>query len=131
MTPRKSTKSRAKNMPRSKAPKATGRPPVAVDLEQLDTLARIGCTYSEIAAVLKVHPDTLANRFSDRIKEAREAGRCSLRRAQWKAALAGDRTMLVWLGKNELGQSDKRELTGKDGASLVPTAITVTLVRAT
>lgn len=106
---RHSSKSRAKNLPRDQAPKRTGRPPVAIDEEQLDTLASIGCTYAEMAAVLKVHPDTLAKRFSDRIKEARERGKQSLRRAQWKAALGGDRTMLIWLGKQELGQREPRQ----------------------
>jgi hypothetical protein len=39
-------------------------------------------------------------------------GRMSLRRKQWKAAEDGNTTMLVWLGKQYLGQSDKSEVTG-------------------
>ena len=35
-------------------------------------------------------------------------------------ARRGNVTMLIWLGKNLLGQSDKTELTGKDGSPLVP-----------
>jgi hypothetical protein len=49
-----------------------------------------------------------------------EEGRMSLRRLQWKKAQEGNTTMLIWLGKQYLGQSDKQELTGKDGKSLVP-----------
>lgn len=106
---RKSTKSRAKNLPRSETPAKTGRPQVAIDVGQLETLAKIGCTYPEMAAVLRVSEDTLTRRFAAKIKGWHEAGRSSLRRAQWKAALSGDRTMLVWLGKQELGQRDKAD----------------------
>lgn len=42
-----------------------------------------------------------------------------LRAAQYKAAMEGNTTMLIWLGKQRLGQSDKNELTGKDGERIV------------
>jgi len=38
------------------------------------------------------------------------AGKASLRRTQWKAATGGNSTMMVWLGKNVLGQTDKQEI---------------------
>lgn len=114
------TKSRAKNAPRDQCPKPTGRPVVQVDLEQLDHLAKIGCTYAEMAAVLKISVDTLSSRFSARIEQGREAGKSSLRRAQWKAALGGNPTMMIWLGKQELGQRDLRsvETTGPNGGPI-------------
>lgn len=34
----------------------------------------------------------------------------SLRRMQYRAACAGDRTILIWLGKQYLGQRDKQDL---------------------
>jgi len=102
-----STKSKRPNLPRDQAPKKTGRPPVAIDLELMDNLAQIRCTYEEMAAMLGVDSDTLRSRFSARIEQNREKGRQSLRRRQWQAAMEGDRTMLIWLGKQELGQSDK------------------------
>lgn len=56
------------------------------------------------------------------LENGRKEGKMSLRRLQWKSAQAGDRTMLVWLGKQYLGQTDKQnvsqEVTGKDGAEL-------------
>lgn len=127
--PRKSTPSRTKSVPRDKAPKKRGRPPIEIDLGQLETLAKIQCTYEEIAAVLRISPDTLSRNYAERIKEFRSAGKGSLRKAQWKAALGGNVTMQIWLGKNELGQSDKQELTGKDGKPLIPMSVTVRLVR--
>ena len=45
--------------------------------------------------------------FCDYIEQKRGSGKASLRRRQWQAAEAGDKTMLIWLGKNWLGQSDQ------------------------
>ena len=42
----------------------------------------------------------------------------SLRRKQFETALAGNVTMMVWLGKQYLGQKDKTEITGENGGSL-------------
>ena len=41
------------------------------------------------------------------IKRGRARLRKSLRRAQIRSALSGNSTMLVWLGKQYLGQSDR------------------------
>jgi len=39
---------------------------------------------------------------------------------QVKAAEGGNASMLIWLGKQLLSQKDKNEVTGKDGAPLIP-----------
>ena len=126
----KSTKSRATNLPRALAPKATGRPPISIDEDQLRTLARMNCTNAEMAAVLKCSPDTLERRFAATIKAERDAGCASLRRSQWKLALAGHPTLLIWLGKQHLGQKDvaRQELTGPEGEGL-PVCIPFYVVR--
>jgi hypothetical protein len=45
-----------------------------------------------------------------------------LRAAQFRLALDGNTAMLIWLGKQYLGQTDKHETknehTGKDGAAI-------------
>ena len=51
--------------------------------------------------------DTYELSYSEAYKRYSANGKASLRRAQWKAALNGNTTMLVWLGKQELGQNDK------------------------
>lgn len=51
--------------------------------------------------------------FSQAFKKFSANGRMSLRREQYKLAISGDRTMLIWLGKQHLGQSDNPE-TGID-----------------
>lgn len=78
-----------------------------IDPEQVRQLAMISCTMEEIGFVLGCSVDTLERRFADVIKEGRAFRRMSLKREQYKAAMAGNITMLIWLGKNDLGQSDK------------------------
>jgi len=39
-----------------------------------------------------------------------EAGCANLRRKQMELALKGDRVMLIWLGKQELGQVERSEV---------------------
>lgn len=67
--------------------------------------------------------DTLQadEKFSGLYKAGMDKGRMSLRRHQWRALEEGNSTMLVWLGKQYLGQRDKNELTGADGKDLVIT----------
>ena len=69
-------------------------------------LASIGCTDREIARWFDVDENTLRYNFSDILEKGREDLKHSLRRAQIKSALGGNATMLIWLGKNILGQSD-------------------------
>lgn len=69
-------------------------------------LAAMGCNDREIATWFDVNEDTLRNNFSDIIAKGREDLKQSLRRAQIKLALNGNATMLIWLGKNILGQSE-------------------------
>jgi AraC-like DNA-binding protein len=89
-----------------------------VNLHQLDQLARIHCTYEEIAAVLGCSTDTLARRFAERIEKGREEGKMSLRRVQFRAALLGSTTMMIWLGKQHLGQADQSKVQVGDLESL-------------
>lgn len=101
------------------------RPRVEIDYNTVDKLCHIQCTGEEIAAVLNIDYDTLQRtirrdtkmRFTEYFKQKANGGKASLRRMQWKAAENGNTTMLIWLGKQMLGQADKQnlELTGKDG----------------
>lgn len=69
-------------------------------------LAAIGSTDREIARWFDVNEDTLRYNFKDSLAKGREDLSQSLRHAQLKLALSGNATMLIWLGKNLLGQSD-------------------------
>jgi len=87
------------------------------EIEQFKKLCAIFCTKSEICSILNIDKKTLdkliAETFPDTPtwEEAFDlfsaAGKASLRRAQFQLALDGDKTMLIFLGKNFLGQSDQ------------------------
>lgn len=85
-----------------------GRPKIKIDYEAVQKLSSIMCTQEEIAAFLGVSTKTLQRdaEFCRIYKNGLEIGRMSLRRSQMKKALAGDSTMLIWLGKQMLGQRD-------------------------
>lgn len=85
------------------------RPKIQIDPILVEKLASIQCTMIEIAAVVGCSVDTLERRFADVIARAREKGKTSLRRMQWKSADEGSVPMQIWLGRNILGQSDKKE----------------------
>ena len=84
---------------------------IAINYDLLGKLAQIQCTQEEIASVLGISVDTIQRDkhamdiYRDKIRQ----GKASLRRLQFQAAKNGDRTMLVWLGKQYLGQTDRME----------------------
>lgn len=69
-------------------------------------LAAMGCSNIEIARWFEIDQNTLNYNFKTIIEKGREDLKQSLRRAQIKLALSGNATMLIWLGKNILGQSE-------------------------
>ena len=86
--------------------KKNGRPKKKIDKELVEKLATIHCSVKEIADIIGCHPDTIRNRFSDIIARGKANGKMSLRRKQMEVALSGQPTMLIWLGKQWLGQSE-------------------------
>jgi len=112
-----------------KKKRGRGRPRLNLDKTQIETLARINCTHEEIAAVMGCSVDTISRNYAELINKARLNGKTSLRRAQWKKALSGNTGMLIWLGKQELGQSDRHDFehSGPDGGP-IPSQINIHLV---
>ena len=53
---------------------------------------------------------SLAAIVKKNITKGKDKGKMRLRQMQWKAAEGGNVSMLIWLGKQVLGQSDKQEL---------------------
>lgn len=83
-----------------------GRTQRVVNPDDVYKLAQLGLNDREIARYLDVQEDTLRNNFSDIMAKGREELKVSLRRAQLKLALSGNAVMLIWLGKNILGQRE-------------------------
>jgi hypothetical protein len=94
-----------------------GRPKAGVDIVAAERGASIGCSMSEIATLCGVGERTLYDRVKidpelrEAIDRGRDVGRTTLRRLQWQRAEAGSDTMLIWLGKQMLGQKDKQDVT--------------------
>jgi hypothetical protein len=100
-----------------------GRPRIELNKGFLSLLAKIGCTYEEIAATfteagVPVSTETLRRNFVDQIDAARESGKASLRLTQWMEALRGDKTMLRWLGIQHLGQRERAETKHSGGLGI-------------
>lgn len=97
---------------------AAGRPRKEIDKDQFEKLCGIQCTQEEIASWFLVSADTIDRwvkktynkNFAEVFKEKRKRGLVSLRRVQFETALKGNVSMLIWLGKQYLGQSDKNEV---------------------
>jgi len=95
-----------------------GRKKIVVPEEQVMELARLHCTNKEIADFFEVPQTTLTDNFRDILTKGRLETKQRLRSAQLKLALNGDRTLLIWLGKNILGQSESPINT--DSAQVLP-----------
>jgi hypothetical protein len=87
------------------------RPRKEIDEKTIEKLAALQCTYEEMAGFFGVDKTTISRRFATVIEQARQGGRCSLRRKQWLACRAGNVSMLKWLGMQWLGQSERQNVT--------------------
>ena len=90
-----------------------GRPRTEVDLAHLKLMASRLCTLEEMAADLGCSTRTLSRRFGKTITRARGCGQKRLRLLQWQAAKKGSVPMLIHLGKQYLGQTDRQEITAE------------------
>lgn len=97
-----------------------GRPKIKIDYKILNKLCAIQCTQQEIADWFECSIDTIERAikrdkgmiFAEYSGQKRKKGRISLRRKQWEVAMEGNVSMLIWIGKQYLGQTDKQEVTG-------------------
>lgn len=90
-----------------------GRPRKIIDEKAILELASKGRTLTEIAAYCGVSDDTISRRFAEVVKRGKSLMRGSLRAKQFELAMRGNPTMLVWLGKQELGQTDRQQVSGR------------------
>lgn len=106
-------------MTEEKKPRKVGRPKIKIDAALVEKLAGIGCPNKEIASIVGCSVDTLDRHFADVITKGRENGKTRIRQKQIQMALGGNVAMLIWVGKNWLGQTDKQEISGIENASTV------------
>jgi ABC-type transport system involved in cytochrome bd biosynthesis fused ATPase/permease subunit len=82
--------------------------PLSAEIQQARSLALSGATNQEIAQLLGVDLPTLQAKYGDDISETRAKRRVALRKKQTEVALQGASNLLMFLGKHELGQNDRK-----------------------
>jgi len=83
-----------------------GRNNTPVPPDEVELMAQIGCTDREIAEHFGVTDTTLRRNFVDFLIKGRSQLKQKLRQAQLRVAFEGNPTMLIWLGKNILQQTE-------------------------
>lgn len=83
-----------------------GRDKKVIPSKDVEKLAAMGCKDIEICEWFGIDGNTLRYNFSVELQKGRQSLNQSLRQAQLRLALSGNATMLIWLGKNILGQSE-------------------------
>ena len=87
--------------------RVVGRDKVVIPEEQVAQLSQYHCTNKEMADFFGVPLQTFVDNFRDIITKNRIITKQRLRKAQLDLALnKHDRVMLIWLGKQMLGQTD-------------------------
>jgi hypothetical protein len=98
-----------------------------LDWQKIGRMLEADCTAVGIADEFGVSVATLYKRclrdnkidFSAFSQQKKMKGNDLLRVKQYQSAMAGNVVMMIWLGKQRLGQSDKSEVSGKDGGDIV------------
>jgi hypothetical protein len=95
-----------------------GRPRKIMNNELVVRLAARGYVAREIALYCGISEATLFRRCADPLQRGYLLRDASLRKKQFEVAMNGNPTMLIWLGKNLLSQTDRQELTGAGGGPI-------------
>ncbi len=99
-----------------------GRPEKQIDQVQFEKLCGLQCTIDEFCCYFDCDYKTLekwckktyGTTFSKVFNIKKGSGKISLRRKQFEVALSGNPTMLIWLGRNMLNQTDKIDVAVED-----------------
>jgi hypothetical protein len=98
------------------------RPKKELPWDFIDDHLRAQCDGVAIASLLDMHPDTFYRAvmekhgigFTEYSRTKKTEGKELLRKKQFESAMGGDKTMLVWLGKQYLEQKERVDHTSKD-----------------
>lgn len=104
------------------------RPRIEIDWDTFEKLCALHCTLAEIAGILKVSDDTIERAvkrkykrgFAEVYRQKASSGKMSIRRKQYEIAMSGNVTMLIWLGKQWLHQTDKQEIVERSEYKYTP-----------
>ena len=95
---------------------------VKINWDLVDELLEAGCDGTEIAAHIGIHFNTLSlkckkekkSEFCDYKAQKRAKGDSILKKRQFDSACDGSVPMQIWLGKQRLNQSDKKEVVSEN-----------------
>lgn len=94
----------------------TGRPKIKLDDTKAEIFGKFRATQETMADYFDCSVDTIRRNMQDEdskfckaYKKGYANAKMKLSEMQFKIALEGNVTMLIWLGKQHLGQSDKQE----------------------
>lgn len=99
-------------MLKKQSKKKIGRPNMKFDLNQVKVFGLYGGSYSDMANFFNCSMKTIErnmggdNEFSRAYKNGRIETKLAIASKQRAVALAGNPTMLIWLGKQYLGQHE-------------------------
>jgi hypothetical protein len=98
------------------------RKSIELNDDNIELLASYGLTLTEIAVMCRCSHHTITKHHQEALNNGHAVCRSSLRRKQYELAMGLDKngqqtekpnpTMLIWLGKNLLGQSDVNTIKG-------------------
>ena len=77
-----------------------------IDTEEVQKLAKYGMTNVEIADFFGCDESLIRKSYSEYLTKGRAEMKLRLRQLQWKSAEKLNAVMLIWFGKQMLGQSD-------------------------
>ena len=94
-----------------------GNKEIPIDWKEVERLAICGCSGRQVAEAMGINYDTLYKRckkdqkmmWGEYSSRKKAKGDALLYSRQFQMALEKDRGMLIWLGKNRLGQRDNPE----------------------
>lgn len=81
-----------------------------IDPVEVEKLASYGLRNTEIADFFGCSKDLISKSYSTNVTKGKADLKIKLRKAQIDSALSGNATLLIWLGKQYLDQSDKQEV---------------------
>ena len=94
-----------------------GRKRIKIDWKKVGKAIESGASGVQCAAMLAISYATLTRaclrdnkvKFDEYYQQKKQAGNVAIFGKQYDQAMAGNTSMLIWLGKNRLDQTDKRE----------------------
>lgn len=110
-----------------------GRPQAFIDWKIVDELLEAGCPGTEIADSIGINQNTLYDRcntdngitFSHYSQLKSAKGEHKIRQKQYQKAIDGDNTLLIWLGKVRLKQTENQQITPDNLADAIRKALNV------